>query len=87
LTPQTHLSHDGFRRLTKALLLSNLKPCEVPFFHIYQFDQGSWVSQANTIVITGSKMNLAMQVIFKPMIERLEDQKRSRHKTLKLIKK
>jgi phosphoribulokinase len=38
--------------------------------------QGSWMSRANSIVIPGGKMDLAMQLIFTPMIERLVMQSR-----------
>ena len=33
--------------------------------------QGSWMSRANSIVIPGPKMDLAMQLILTPMVQRL----------------
>ncbi len=32
---------------------------------------GSWMSRANSIVIPGGKLDIAMQLIFTPLIERL----------------
>ena len=32
---------------------------------------GSWMSRANSIVIPGNKLDLAMQLILTPLIERL----------------
>jgi phosphoribulokinase len=38
----------------------------------------SWMTRANSIVIPGGKMDLAMQLIFTPLIERLvRDAKRN----------
>jgi phosphoribulokinase len=36
----------------------------------------SWMSRANTIVVPGGKMELAMQLIFTPMILRLMENRR-----------
>jgi phosphoribulokinase len=38
--------------------------------------QGSWMSRANSIVIPGSKLDLAMQLILTPMIRRLVERAR-----------
>jgi phosphoribulokinase len=39
---------------------------------------GSWMSRANSIVIPGNKLDLAMQLILTPLIERLiRDAKRA----------
>jgi phosphoribulokinase len=38
--------------------------------------QGSFMSRANTIVIPGGKLDLAMQLILTPMILQLMDRKR-----------
>jgi phosphoribulokinase len=37
---------------------------------------GSWMSRANTLVVPGGKMELAMQLIFTPMILRLVERRR-----------
>ncbi len=38
--------------------------------------QGAWMSRANSIVIPGGKLDLAMQLILTPMIHRLVDRAR-----------
>jgi phosphoribulokinase len=37
---------------------------------------GAWMSRANSIVIPGNKMDLAMQLILTPLINRLVDRAR-----------
>jgi len=40
--------------------------------------EGRWMSRANSIVVPGGKVDLAMQLIFTPMIDRLvRDSKRA----------
>lgn len=39
--------------------------------------QGSWMSRPNTLVVPGSKMGMAMEVILTPLIHDLMEQKRS----------
>ncbi|GGD21962.1 phosphoribulokinase [Sinisalibacter lacisalsi] len=46
-------------------------PRGIDFGYLNRMIQGSWMSRANSIVIPGGKMDLAMQLIFTPMIERL----------------
>ncbi|SMH45580.1 phosphoribulokinase [Maritimibacter sp. HL-12] len=46
-------------------------PRGIDFGYLTRMIQGSWMSRANSIVIPGGKMDLAMQLIFTPMIERL----------------
>jgi len=46
-------------------------PRGIDFSYLNRMIQGSWMSRANSIVIPGGKMDLAMQLIFTPMIERL----------------
>lgn len=51
-------------------------PRGIDFSYLTNMIQGSWMSRANSIVIPGGKMDLAMQLIFTPMIERLVMQSR-----------
>ncbi len=46
-------------------------PRGIDFPYLTSMIEGSWMSRANSIVIPGGKMDLAMQLIFTPMIERL----------------
>jgi len=46
-------------------------PRGIDFPYLTSMIQGSWMSRANSIVIPGGKMDLAMQLIFTPMIARL----------------
>ena len=46
-------------------------PRGIDFPYLTSMIQGSWMSRANSIVIPGGKMDLAMQLILTPMIERL----------------
>ena len=53
-------------------------PRGIDFPYLTNMIEGSWMSRANSIVIPGGKMDLAMQLIFTPMIERLvRDSKRA----------
>ena len=46
-------------------------PRGIDFSYLTNMIQGSWMSRANSIVIPGGKMDLAMQLILTPMIDRL----------------
>ncbi len=46
------------------------------FPYLLSMLQGSWMSRANTIVCPGGKMELAMQLIFTPMVMRLVERGR-----------
>lgn len=46
-------------------------PRGIDFPYLTAMIQGSWMSRANSIVIPGSKLDLAMQLILTPLIERL----------------
>ena len=46
-------------------------PRGIDFPYLTSMIQGSWMSRANSIVIPGNKLDLAMQLILTPLIERL----------------
>jgi phosphoribulokinase len=46
-------------------------PRGIDFPYLTSMIQNSWMSRANSIVIPGGKMDLAMQLIFTPMVNRL----------------
>ncbi|MEZ5673899.1 phosphoribulokinase [Thalassovita litoralis] len=46
-------------------------PRGIDFPYLTSMIQGSWMSRANSIVIPGGKLDLAMQLIFTPMVHRL----------------
>ena len=46
-------------------------PRGIDFPYLTSMIQNSWMSRANSIVIPGGKMDLAMQLIFTPMVIRL----------------
>jgi phosphoribulokinase len=53
-------------------------PRGIDFPYLQTMINGSWMTRANSIVIPGGKMDLAMQLIFTPMIMRLvQDSKRA----------
>ncbi len=49
-------------------------PKGIDFPYLTNMIDGSWMSRANSIVIPGGKMDLAMQLIFTPMVHRLVNQ-------------
>ena len=49
-------------------------PRGIDFPYLVSMIHNSWMSRANSIVIPGGKMDLAMQLIFTPMVHRLVDQ-------------
>ncbi|WP_018632591.1 phosphoribulokinase [Neomegalonema perideroedes] len=51
-------------------------PRGIDFAYLTQMISGSWMSRANSIVVPGPKMDLAMQLILTPLIERLVSAKR-----------
>ncbi len=54
-------------------------PRGIDFPYLVSMIQGSWMSRANSIVIPGGKLDLAMQLIFTPMVIRLvHESKRAR---------
>ena len=48
-------------------------PRGIDFAYLVSMIHGSWMSRANSIVIPGSKLDLAMQLILTPLIHRLID--------------
>ena len=51
-------------------------PRGIDFPYLTAIIQGSWMSRANSIVIPGNKLDLAMQLILTPLILRLVDIKK-----------
>jgi len=51
-------------------------PRGIDFPYLISMIQGSWMSRANSIVIPGGKMDIAMQLILTPLIFRLADNAR-----------
>jgi phosphoribulokinase len=52
------------------------QPKGIDFPYLLNMIDKSWMSRANTIVVPGGKMELAMQLIFTPFIWRMMDRKR-----------
>ena len=52
-------------------------PRGIDFSYLVTMIQGSWMSRANSIVIPGDKLDLAMQLILTPMIFRLVERARA----------
>ncbi len=51
-------------------------PAGIDFPYLLSMLHDSWMSRANTLVVPGGKMELAMQLIFTPMILRLVERRR-----------
>jgi len=51
-------------------------PHGIDFSYLTSMLQNSWMSRANSIVVPGGKLDLAMQLILTPMIERLVERAR-----------
>jgi phosphoribulokinase len=51
-------------------------PRGIDFPYLVSMIQNSWMSRANSIVVPGDKMDLAMQLILTPMIHRLVERGR-----------
>ncbi|MDU1665826.1 MAG: phosphoribulokinase [Bradyrhizobium sp.] len=61
----------------ESMVVIRLKnPRGIDFPYLLSMIQGSFMSRANSIVIHGSKLDLAMQLILTPMIMQLMDRKR-----------
>jgi Phosphoribulokinase len=45
-------------------------------FNIFDHDDGSFMSRANTIAVPGGKMELAMQLIFTPFVWRMIERRK-----------
>ncbi len=61
----------------ESLVLIRFKsPRGIDFSYLVSMLQGSFMSRANTVVIPGGKLDLAMQLILTPMILQLIDRKR-----------
>ena len=52
------------------------KPKGIDFPYLLNMIDGAWMSRANTIVVPGGKMELAMQLIFTPFIWRMMERKK-----------
>ena len=51
------------------------KPKGIDFQYLLSMINGSWMSRANTVVVPGGKMELAMQLIFTPFIWRMVERR------------
>jgi phosphoribulokinase len=51
-------------------------PRGIDFPYLTSMIKGSWMSRANTIVMPGNKLDLAMQLILTPLILRLKENSR-----------
>jgi phosphoribulokinase len=58
------------------VLIRFRSPRGIDFSYLVSMLQGSFMSRANTVVIPGGKLDLAMQLILTPMILQLMDRKR-----------
>ncbi|MGE5168912.1 MAG: phosphoribulokinase [Rudaea sp.] len=58
------------------LVIRFANPRGIDFSYLLSMLHGSFMSRANTIVCPGGKMDLAMQLIFTPMIWRLMDRRK-----------
>ena len=52
------------------------KPKGIDFQYLRSMIDGAWMSRANTIVVPGGKMELAMQLIFTPFVWRMMERKK-----------
>ncbi len=52
------------------------KPKGIDFQYLLSMINNSWMSRANTIVVPGGKMELAMQLIFTPFIWRMIERRK-----------
>ena len=51
-------------------------PRGIDFAYLVSMINGSFMSRANSIVVPGNKLDLAMQLILTPLILRLHDRRR-----------
>ncbi|MDR2710023.1 MAG: phosphoribulokinase, partial [Burkholderiales bacterium] len=52
------------------------RPAGIDFPYLLSMLHDSWMSRANTLVVPGGKMELAMQLIFTPMVMRLIERRK-----------
>jgi len=52
------------------------KPKGIDFQYLRSMIDGSFMSRANTIVVPGGKMEIAMQLIFTPFVWRMMDRRK-----------
>ncbi|MDE1947996.1 MAG: phosphoribulokinase [Burkholderiales bacterium] len=57
-------------------------PKGIDFQYLLNMIDGSWMSRANTIVVPGGKMDLAMQLIFTPFIWRMMERRKAAQNAL-----
>jgi phosphoribulokinase len=57
-------------------------PKGIDFQYLLNMINNSWMSRANTIVVPGGKMDLAMQLIFTPFIWRMMERRKRAHGAL-----
>jgi phosphoribulokinase len=60
----------------RMVVIRFAKPKGIDFQYLRGMIDGSWMSRANTIVVPGGKMELAMQLIFTPFIWRMMERKK-----------
>jgi phosphoribulokinase len=58
------------------LVIRFANPRGIDFPYLLSMIHDSFMSRANSIVVPGGKFELAMQLIFTPMIQQLMDNKR-----------
>ncbi len=58
------------------LVIRFANPRGIDFPYLLSMLPGSFMSRANSIVVSGEKLDLAMQLIFTPLIHKLLDEKR-----------
>jgi phosphoribulokinase len=52
-------------------------PRGIDFPYLLSMIRDAWMSRANTLVVPGGMMELAMQLLFTPFVWRMMDQRRS----------
>lgn len=59
-----------------VLVIRFANPHGIDFPYLLSMMEGSWMSRANSIVVPGDKLDLAMQLILTPLINQLVERKR-----------
>ena len=59
-----------------VLVIRFADPHGIDFPYLLSMMDGSWMSRANSIVVPGDKLDLAMQLIFTPLVGKLVERKR-----------
>jgi phosphoribulokinase len=59
-----------------VLVVRFAHPGGIDFPYLLSMMDGSWMSRANSIVVPGDKLELAMQLIFTPLVNKLVERKR-----------